>query len=100
VTIVALKRAKTKTIHKAKPNQRHKQRWRCKKKRLHFGFSERNELLKSVEISRANTHKKHMQERSILRRRQATCNYKSETFQALKETLEEKQDAMFPVQKF
>ncbi len=41
-----------------------------------------------------------MQERSILQRRQATCNYKSETFQALKETLEEKQDAMFPVQNF
>jgi hypothetical protein len=33
-----------------------------------------------------------------LRRRQATCNYKSETFQTQKETLEEKQDAMFPKQ--
>jgi len=34
-----------------------------------------------------------------LRRRQATCNYKSETLQTQKETLEEKQDAMFPIQK-
>jgi hypothetical protein len=33
-----------------------------------------------------------------LQRRQATCTYKSETFQAQKETLEEKKDAMFPVQ--
>jgi hypothetical protein len=98
VTIVELKRAKTKTMHKAEHNQRHKQRWRCKKKILHSGFSKRNELPKSVEISRADTHKRHMQERSMLRRRQATCNYKSETFQAQKETLEEKQDAMFPVQ--
>jgi hypothetical protein len=87
-------------MHKAEPNQRQKQRWRCKKKRLHFGFSKRNELPKSVEISRADTHKRHIQERSILQRRQATCTYKSETFQAQKETLEEKQDAMFPVQTY
>jgi hypothetical protein len=60
--------------------------------------AKRNELPKSVEISRADTHKRQIQERSILRRRQATCNYKSETFQAQKEALEEKQDAMFPVQ--
>jgi hypothetical protein len=60
--------------------------------------AKRNELPKSVEISRADTHKRHIQERRISRRRQATCNYKFETFQAQKETLEEKQDAMFPVQ--
>jgi K+ transporter len=97
VTIVALKRAKTKTCTKQNLTK-DKQRWRCKKKRLHFGFSKRNELPKSVEISRADTHKRHIQEKSILRRRQATCTYKSETFQAQKETLEEKKDAMFPVQ--
>jgi hypothetical protein len=55
-------------------NQRHKKRWRCRKKRLHFGFSKRNELPKSVKTSRADTYKKEVYCGAV--KRLATTNLK------------------------